>query len=309
MDFDEKSVRQVFPMGIEEFDMDSNKDYRIDHWSGTDSEALYQRNFQYMTKLGLYDSWKWKKPNKIEYHRNRNGLRLDYHIDKNFDFSEKYVLLGCSFVEGIGINRNETISAWMTKLSGIDTINFGNGGTGCDIVFYNVMWLTSLKNPPKKIFIQWPQVQRFSRFLISYHDTCLVSANDNRKILDPFILPNRKMYKKFWKDEYMLQPENQSAHKLIWKQIIKNMWGDNVIELDILDNSEFNPTYDDDAKSAVNDREKRSKLTPEEFLNYYCARDITKQTIDMTLKGWRSPSGCHWGSHANRDVAKWLLAQ
>lgn len=310
-----KNIRPVLPLGPYACDMRNKRDYRIDYWSGTDNENLYnqlmRKKFSKTPDGGKW--WKWyKKP--IEYTKNKNGLRLPFAVDEKTNFSGKYVVLGCSFVEGIGVTADMTVSAYMTKKSGVETLNFGTSGCGCDVVFYNALWLSSLRYRPKKIFIVWPQIQRFSFFNIEVNQSdpeeTFISAKDNSKVIEPWIAnPSHKMYKNYFTQQYLTDPIYQRNQKLIWQKILRNMWGNKLVELDILDVSEYNQTYMEDAHAYVFDREHRKTLSPQELINQYCARDLMYDKFDHTLQfDYQNIPISHWGPRKNEVVANWLLS-
>ena len=310
-----KNIRPVLPLGPYNVDMRWKEDFKIKLWSGTDSEELYNNLMRKkMPKTPNKGRW-WRWYNKqIEYTTNKNGLRLPYSVDENTDFSKKYVVIGCSFVEGIGVTSDLTISSYMTKKSGIETVNFGTSGCGCDVAFYNAMWLSSLKHRPKKIFIVWPQVQRFSFFniemSISDPKETFISAKDNSKVIEPYIAnPSHRMYKDYFTQQYLTDPIHQRNQKLIWQKILRNMWGKNLVELDILDTTEYNQTFSKDAHHDTYDTERRKMLSPQELVNDYCARDLMFNKFDhnMAFKYNYLPIA-HWGPRRNEVMADWLLA-
>lgn len=308
--YDKKKIRNTFPIGCHHYEMSLKDDYCIDKWNGPDSKENFLDISKFMDKWGYAPNWKWRS-NTINYYRSKNGLRLNFYIDDEYDFSGKQVVLGCSFVEGIGCGEDETISAWMTKLSGKTTLNFGNGGTGCDVVFYNAMWLASLKNPPEKIFILWPQIQRFSFFDTEYNIVSnKSSARDNSKVLDSFLYTEKRRFGKYYKSQIMANPVVQAGNKSLWLDLIRTTWGSRVVELDILDSSEYNKTYNDDAKNEILNIEYRRTLPKEEILDGYCGRDIGRDTLERLFQNNGNTGGfCHWGSLYHRDIASWFLAQ
>ena len=317
-----KMPRSLFPIGVHCQDPDwlpEHVKFETMNWNATDEEKKYQRVLRELDKWGKLDEWKWTNK-KIDYKINKNGLRHNELITEDYDFSDKYVVLGCSFVEGIGCLENETIAGWLTKLSGVKTINFGNGGTGCDVAGYNALWLGGLKNPPKKIFIVWPAIQRFSMFNIMYDYVHKVfRPNDNAKAIVTFLgHSDPVVYNHWWTPRYALEPRNQQAHKFLLKQLINNLWGDNAIELEIIDTTKYNPFYREDLKhELVGGGDRRFKKGPMGVMNDYLARDINKDVVkflltprprDMLVEN-HPGYAAHWGSQVHKNIAEWFLAQ
>lgn len=304
------NTRRIFPLGGASVDPNYDGFPLIDDrlWNATDSEENYNRIFP---KINKYINWRWNNE-KITYSTNNCGLRMDENIDDDYDFSNTYVVLGCSFVEGIGNKKEETISAYIEKTSGIKTLNFGNGGTGCDVVFYNSMWLASRPNPPKKIFINWPVVSRFSHYNLSYNEIKNKIETDSyfTKPIHPITITNEKNTKHPYKDSLFAYPNVQATNKLLWQEILRCTWGGNLVELDILDSSEFNRTYDKTTHEIDLGVTCRSNYDPEELINFWCARDIQMDTIDRIIKkGYKTGGACHWGPAYNKLISDWFLSQ
>lgn len=310
---DSNKIRKLFPLGVHYIDM--SKPPKKVFWNSSDSEMNFNLTVKEMKKHKI--NWRWANE-EIVYDINYNGLRGTETYDENYNFSNTYVVLGCSFVEGIGNRADETISAYIEKKSGIKTLNFGNGGTGCDIIFYNAMWLAGLKNPPRKIFISWPPIQRFSQFHTYVDpvgkDKWFTRAADNSKVIDPFLGTTDitvASYKKYYKPEYVLDPYVHANNKRLWQTLIRSTWGSNVVELDIVDNGPENQTYQDDVKSEI--MTGLHHLDVEEFFNDCCARDIRWDGIDLQI---RKQGGkkydfivSHWGPRKNQNIADWFLSQ
>lgn len=310
----DRKIRHIFPIGAKMYNV-SVPGVRTMEWNATDNEG----NFNIVSGILKTKNTHWRWNNKgISYNVNSNGLRLDEeHIDQNYDFSDKYVVLGCSFVEGIGLPEHETIPAFIEKQSGVKTLNFGNGGTGCDVVFYNAMWLSQVKNPPKKIFILWPAVQRFSYFSVTITEdgknSYFARAEDNSKIINPFIGVHdfqSPLFNKNYKQNILLEPIIQSKNKILWQTLLKQTWGNKLVELDILDNTEWNQTYMDDEKSEIFNTDSMPVKNLEIYINEWCGRDIEETTL---RSAFRQNDGrhivSHYGWQQHSRIASWFLSQ
>lgn len=313
---EEKNIRRVFPMGFHHYDNRVSEDYmHVGYFKATDSEENYQKVANLLKRHNLFNDWRWKDDKAIDYIHSRNGFRLKFKITENYDFSNSYVVLGCSFVEGIGVSEQETISHYIEEISGINTINFGAMGTGCDVVFYNAMWLASLPNPPKRIFILWPSVHRFSTFGLKYDDLGIWSANNSKIITAAMVNDIHPNNKNYYKEEILLDPVVQSNNKMVWKELLKVAWGNRMTELDIIDASEYNPFFDNDASTEITPQKIIPDFEVMTILNNLCARDIDSNQlerffniVDSTKRLPGVLSQCHWGWAKNKKVAEYLLS-
>lgn len=76
-----------------------------------------------------------------------------------------YILFtGCSHTQGIGLELEDSYSYVTSKLLNSDYYNLGIGGSGCDVMMYNLLtWLNKFDHKPKLLVIQWPFQLRYSR--------------------------------------------------------------------------------------------------------------------------------------------------
>ena len=302
-----ENPRRILPIGIKHVpnEVITDNEFLIEKYTGTDTEELYKATAKFCRKAEF--NWRWRNE-EITYTYNNCGLRMNEHIHDDYDFSETYVVLGCSFVEGVGCAEDETISAWIQKLTGVKTLNFGNGGTGCDVVFYNAMWLASRPRRPKKIFILWPSPSRFASFRLYLDETRnLVLPEDNLDLLRAFMYNNARghlSFDNYYKMNIFADPQPQVSNKLLWKELLKAHWGDNMVELDIMDST--TPGYMDDEKSMFFYWD---DLTLEEKLNQCLARDLSAVTISNYLEGDQIAAPSHWGTLVYERIAKWFISQ
>ena len=124
------------------------KEHNVE-FSGSDSLETYEDNLK--TKP---DDW-YYRTNQISYVRNKNGHRCKNIEDIDLD---NYILnIGCSHAEGIGLKLEDTYPYLLSQKMNCDYYNLGIGGTGIDVLNYNlVTWFAKIKNPPKLLVVQWP---------------------------------------------------------------------------------------------------------------------------------------------------------
>lgn len=122
-------------------------------FSGSDSEKLYIDNLKLQPEDWYY------RTNKISYVRNSNGHRCKEVADIDLD---NYILYtGCSHTEGIGVELEKTYAYLLSNKLNCDYYNLSIGGTGIDVVNYNLaMWFSKIKKPPKLLVLQWPHHTR-----------------------------------------------------------------------------------------------------------------------------------------------------
>lgn len=125
-------------------------------YSGADTLQKFCSNLQKMP-----DDWYYRN-RPLDYYHNSQGHRSN-NIDKiNFD---NYILFsGCSHTYGIGLELETTYTYLLSKKLNVDYYNLGLGGTGIDVMFYNVItWLNKFPKP-KCVFLQWTDHTRFLGF-------------------------------------------------------------------------------------------------------------------------------------------------
>lgn len=126
----------------------------ISNFIGGDSEELYLKNLNTQPEDWYY------RHNKITYEYNSNGHRCREIEDIDLD---NYILFaGCSHVEGIGLELEKTFAYRVAETLGVDYYNLALGGSGVDVMTYNLMtWLHTTKKLPKFLVILWPQSARY----------------------------------------------------------------------------------------------------------------------------------------------------
>lgn len=130
------------------------KEHNVE-FSGTDTAELFEKNLKLQPEDWYY------RTNKIYYDRNSNGHRCKEINDIDLD---NYILYtGCSNTEGIGLALNNTYAYLLSNWLKMDYYNLAIGGTGIDVVNYNLnMWFSKVKKPPKLLILQWPHYNRFT---------------------------------------------------------------------------------------------------------------------------------------------------
>ena len=124
------------------------------YYHGKDNKKNYEINLK-----NLGPNWYYANRN-ITYNRNSLGHREKEFAELNVD---NYALcVGCSITEGIALEVENRYSNFLRNDLNIDVYNMGIGGTGNDVIFYNlVTWLHTFTQRPKFVVIQWTDIHRF----------------------------------------------------------------------------------------------------------------------------------------------------
>jgi hypothetical protein len=123
-------------------------------FSGSDTAKLYAENLKLQPEDWYY------RTNTISYIRNKNGHRCKDIED--IDLNNYILFAGCSHSEGIGLELEKTYPYLISKSLGCDYYNLGVGGTGVDVLAYNLItWFFTVKQLPKLVVIHWPNCLRF----------------------------------------------------------------------------------------------------------------------------------------------------
>jgi hypothetical protein len=128
---------------------------RHEMFSGSDDLETFNKNL-----ISQPTDWYYAN-NPIAYQRNRFGHRCKNIED--IDLNNYFLAVGCSITEGIGLHVEDTYPYILSQELNCDYYNLGLGGTGIDVVAYNLLtWLGKVEQKPKFIIIQQPNENRFS---------------------------------------------------------------------------------------------------------------------------------------------------
>jgi hypothetical protein len=129
------------------------------HWTGTDTMAQYNKNIQNNDSYDLLKKLGWIDT-VIDYTYNSQGFRCD-----EFDQRASAIAVGCSFTEGVGLQKNQTWPAYLADLLDLPVWNLGSGGGTIDTVF-RILEHYIVRLNPKVVFILIPPKSR-----LEYCDT------------------------------------------------------------------------------------------------------------------------------------------
>lgn len=140
-------------------------------FSGSDTAERFVENL----KLQPEDWYYRNQP--ISYNRNKNGHRCK--DIENIDLDNYILFTGCSHTEGIGLRLEDSYAYLLSNKLNVDYYNLAVGGTGTDVVNYNIAtWFAKVKKPPKLLVVQWPNHVRA---------TVKLFENTHNYVPDPWI--------------------------------------------------------------------------------------------------------------------------
>lgn len=124
-------------------------------YAGSDNENRYLHHLQIQPPDWYY------RTTEITYKYNSLGHRCKNIEDIDLD---NYILFsGCSHVEGVGLELEKTFPYLVANELGMDYYNLGLGGSGIDVMAYNlIIWLNTVKKLPKAVVILWTYEARFA---------------------------------------------------------------------------------------------------------------------------------------------------
>jgi len=175
--------------------------HKVDtRFANTDSPE----NFEKHLKTQPFD-WHYKTK-QIEYKVNSNGYRAKEWNE--IDWPNAIVVLGCSMTAGIGVAEDETITHFLSRLSGREVVNLGLSGAGLDAMMFNNVNLRKHFGKPWAVVNLWTNIDRLIEFLDhrpEYHgiwSSAKYFKEHNRSEMNPIIksLYYNEAVRQLWKD-------------------------------------------------------------------------------------------------------------
>lgn len=119
------------------------------NFCGSDRDDVYNENLSRQP-----ENWYYRTAD-ISYAYNSLGHRCK--DIENIDLDNYLLFTGCSHTEGIGLELEKTFPYIVSRSLGMDYYNLAVGGSGTDIMTYNLItWLNTVKKLPKALIILWP---------------------------------------------------------------------------------------------------------------------------------------------------------
>ena len=114
-------------------------------WSSPDTEQAFEQHVKTQPADWYY------RTHPISYKYNSNNYRCPEWAD--IVWQDSWVIMGCSFVEGIGLAESDSLPYLISKLINQPVINLGVGGSGTDAILFNTIRLTKKNIRPKGVII------------------------------------------------------------------------------------------------------------------------------------------------------------
>jgi hypothetical protein len=118
------------------------------HWISPDSKENYQQNISDPVKRNMLQQFGWIDQH-IEYTFNSDGFRTD-----EFDGRNNFVTIGCSFTQGVAVNREDTWAQLVSDQLGLSVYNLGISGASADTCYRIIKYYAPILKPQFVIFLE-----------------------------------------------------------------------------------------------------------------------------------------------------------
>lgn len=229
------------------------------YYGGGDSEECFIENCKTQP-----NDWYYRNIS-FTYKYNNEGHRCK--DIKDIDLDNYILFTGCSHAEGVGLELEKSYPYIISKVLNMDYYNLGLGGTGIDVVEYNLLtWLSLVKKKPKILIIQWPDYSRFIGINYGYKN----------------LIPKGTWTKEPETDKFMVSAEMSGFYKarsLFALNLIKQVYNINTYCINIADLSRYDITSKtwkkiDVARDLCHFGMKSHQLLADTFLNEYADKYI-----------------------------------
>lgn len=125
-------------------------------WWSCDTEERYKNNLDLQPQ-----DWHYRTK-EVTYNVNSAGYRCPEW--DQIDWANSIVIFGCSETFGTGLAEDETISASLSKLTGINVVNMGKNGTSMMFALANNLILRNHFPKPLAVINHWTESSRETYF-------------------------------------------------------------------------------------------------------------------------------------------------
>lgn len=136
-------------------------------WFQGDNEYLYKANLKRMDPAWYY------RDKAVTYTFNNHGYRAPEF--EEVDWKSSYVVMGCSYVLGVGVAYEDTLSEQLAQRLDAPVINLGIGGGNIDFMQYNTALMVDREIRPKGVIIVVPEMTRKTYWYEKEFSTLLTS--------------------------------------------------------------------------------------------------------------------------------------
>lgn len=130
------------------------------HWMSPDTKENYQRHLNDSAKRHMLQQFGWVDQH-IDYTFNSDGFRTD-----EFDDRPNFVTIGCSFTQGVAVNRSDTWAQLVSDQLGLSVWNLGVAGASADTCYRIIKHYAPILKPKFVVLLE----PRYNRVELHYSD-------------------------------------------------------------------------------------------------------------------------------------------
>lgn len=118
------------------------------HWISPDSKENYQQHMNDAAKRNMLQQFGWIDQH-IDYTFNSDGFRTH-----EFDNRANFVTIGCSFTQGVAVNRKDTWPQLVSDQLGLSVYNLGISGASADTCYRIIKYYAPILKPQFVVFLE-----------------------------------------------------------------------------------------------------------------------------------------------------------
>ena len=118
------------------------------HWMSPDTKENYQQHLNDSAKRHILQQFGWVDQH-IDYTFNSDGFRTD-----EFDDRPNFVTIGCSFTQGVAVNRSETWAQLVSDQLGLSVWNLGVAGASADTCYRIIKHYAPILKPKFVVLLE-----------------------------------------------------------------------------------------------------------------------------------------------------------
>jgi len=118
------------------------------NWISPDSKENYQQHMSDAAKRNMLQQFGWVDQH-IDYTFNSDGFRTH-----EFDNRANFVTIGCSFTQGVAVNRKDTWPQLVSDQLGLSVYNLGVSGASADTCYRIIKYYAPILKPQFVVFLE-----------------------------------------------------------------------------------------------------------------------------------------------------------
>jgi hypothetical protein len=118
------------------------------NWISPDSKENYQQHMNDAAKRNMLQQFGWIDQH-IDYTFNSDGFRTH-----EFDNRANFVTIGCSFTQGVAVNREDTWPQLVSDQLGLSVYNLGISGASADTCYRIIKYYAPILKPQFVVFLE-----------------------------------------------------------------------------------------------------------------------------------------------------------